>query len=110
MEKKDILALYEEVAHLTGKMLTAAHQSDWDRLTELEAGCANCMEKLKGCATEEKLTAEARQQKIALIKTILANDREIRHLTEPWMQKLSVLLGSANAACKLARVYGKAAD
>lgn len=106
-DNENTVALYEEVAQITGKMLSAAHQHDWDRLTELEAGCANCVERLKGCAASETLSAEARQQKIALLKTILANDRQIRQLTEPWMQRVSELLGTASVACKLARTYGK---
>ena len=36
--ERDIVALYREVERLTGNMLSAAHQSDWDRLVELEAG------------------------------------------------------------------------
>ena len=103
----DAVALYQEVAQITSKMLSAAHQHDWDRLTELEAGCANCVEQLKGCAATQTLSAEARQQKVALLKTILANDRQIRQLTEPWMQRVSELLGTASVACKLARTYGK---
>lgn len=102
----DTVALYEEVAQITSKMLSAAYQHDWDRLTELEAGCAHCVERLKGCAAAETLSAEARQQKIVLLKTILANDRQIRQLTEPWMQRISKLLGTASKECKLARTYG----
>ena len=105
-DNKDTVALYEEVAQITSKMLHAAHRHDWDRLTELEAGCANCIERLKGCAAEETLSAEARQQKIALLKIILANDRQIRQLTEPWMQRVSELLGTTSLECKLARTYG----
>lgn len=104
-DNKDTVALYEEVAQITGKMLSAAHQSDWDRLTELEAGCAQCVERIKGCAAAEPISAKARQQKIALLKTILANDRQIRQLTEPWMQRFSELLGAAKVECKLARTY-----
>lgn len=104
-DNKDTVALYEEVARITGKMLSAAHQSDWDRLTELEVGCANCVERLKGCAAAEPLSSEARQKKVALLKTILNNDRQIRQITEPWMQKISALLVTANVECKLARTY-----
>ncbi len=104
-DKPDMLELYEEVARLTGNMLSAAHQSDWERLIELEAGCANCIESIKGCSVPSQLSDQARQQKAELLRTILSNDREIRKLTTPWMESVSRLLGSANVQCRVARAY-----
>jgi flagellar protein FliT len=100
-----MLGLYEEVARLTGNMLSAAHQSDWDRLVELEAGCADCIESLKGCQVPEALSESARQQKVEMLKTILANDREIRKLTQPWMQRIGRLLETSQRQCDVARTY-----
>ncbi len=101
----DIVALYREVERLTGNMLSAAHQQDWDQLVALEAGCARCVESIKGCQVSVKLSEEARQQKITLLKSILANDREIRKLTDPWMQRISHLLETANTECRVRRTY-----
>ena len=109
-DEHDAVALYEKVARLTSEMLSAAHRNDWDQLTELEAGCANCVEKIKGCSAAAPLSAEASRQKVAHLKTILKNDREIRQLTQPWMEKLTLLLGNANAECKLARAYRSAPE
>ncbi len=103
---RDIVALYREVERLTGNMLSAAHQQDWDRLITLEAGCATCVESIKGCTVPGQLSEEARQQKVTLLKSILANDREIRKLTDPWMQRISHLLETANAECRVRRSYG----
>ncbi len=102
----DVVALYEEVARITGNMLSAAHQQDWEQLVALEAGCANCIESLKGCTVPVMLSEEARLQKVSLIKTILANDREIRKLTDPWMQHVAHLLESAHAQCRVNKRYG----
>ncbi len=101
----DVLALYQEVEKLTGSMLSAAHRADWDKLVELEAGCADCIESLKGCNVPAQLSEEARREKIELLKRILSNDREIRQLTEPWMKSLGKLLESANARCQVAKTY-----
>lgn len=54
----DVLALYREVERLTGNMLNAAHRADWDRLVELEAGCASCVQALQGCGVPEQLSAD----------------------------------------------------
>lgn len=102
----DVVALYEEVARITGNMLSAAHQQNWEQLVALEAGCANCIASLKGCTVPAMLSEEARLQKVSLIKTILANDREIRKLTDPWMQHVAHLLESAHAQCRVNKRYG----
>ena len=103
----DILALYREVERLTGNMLSAAHRADWDRLVELEAGCANCVKALEGCGVPAQLSADAKQQKAELLRRILANDREIRQLTEPWMKNLAKYLEAADTRCQVAKAYGE---
>lgn len=47
-----------------------------------------------------------RQHKVELIQKILADDKEIRNLVEPWMQQLSALINSTGAERKLSRAYG----
>lgn len=103
----DVLALYREVERLTGSMLSAAHRADWDRLVELEAGCASCVKALQGCGVPEQLSAEAKQQKAELLRRILANDREIRQLTEPWMKNLAKYLEVSDTRCEVAKAYGE---
>lgn len=100
-----MLSLYEEIARLTAYMLSAAHQNDWDSLRQLEAGCATCIDSLKNCQAPARLSDSARQQKVELIKLILANDRELRQLTEPWMQRIGHLLDSPSRQHQLARSY-----
>lgn len=103
---QDVLALYQEVERLTGSMLSAAHRADWDKLVELEAGCADCIESIRGCNIPAQLSEDARREKVELIKRILSNDREIRQLTDPWMKRLGQLLESAKAGCQVAKTYG----
>ncbi len=103
---RDVLALYEEIERLTGSMLGAAHRADWERLVELEAGCAICIESIKGCPVPAQLSDELRQQKVELLKRILSNDREIRKLTEPWMKNLGKLIDAADARCQVNKAYG----
>jgi len=85
----DMIALYEEVALITGRMLSAAQQRDWDELSRLELGCASCVERLSNCADAPSLTDEIRRQKISLLRRILANDRETQALTEPWTRGIT---------------------
>jgi flagellar protein FliT len=105
MEHQDTIVVYETVAGLTKQMLFAAKQQDWDSLTELEANCAQLVASLK--LTESTLPSDIRARKLASIKSILADDREIRNIVSPWMLKLNSLMGNLNKENKLTRAYPK---
>jgi len=97
MLQDNTLAIYESVALLTTEMVVAARKQDWERLAELEANCADYVEKLKDHDQAEPLTGKALARKLASIKKILADDREIRDLVDPWMVKFSNMM-TINAA------------
>jgi len=107
MEYQDTFAIYEAIAELTNQMLIAAKQDDWDKLATLEINCAQHIEKLKFFKDELPLTNDRRKRKVANIKRILADDREIRDLVSPRMAKLSSLINSTQTGKKLTRVYGQ---
>ncbi len=118
MNRNQAITLYESVADITSKMLVAARNSDWEVLCTLEADCASQVRMLNGvesAATAENaengalltdLTDATRLRKRALIEQILADDREIRHLTESWMAQLSSLLNRSRVEHQLLAAYG----
>jgi flagellar protein FliT len=106
MNEQEIIYLYENVASITDQMLAAARVGDWDNLIALESRCADQVSILKNSEPPAPLTGESRARKVAIIKEILAHDREIRDLAEPWMAKLSSLINSSGAERKLNRAYG----
>jgi flagellar protein FliT len=105
MEHQDAIVVYETVAGLTKQMLLAAKQQDWDSLTELEAHCAQHVATLKLTESALPLPSDARARKLASIKSILADDREIRNIVSPWMLRLNSLMGSIHMENKLTRAY-----
>jgi len=107
MEYQNTIALYEEVAELTKLMLLAARQQDWDKLTELESRCAQHVAHLKMIKDALPLPKEGRERKVASIKSILADDREIRNLVSPWMARLNLLINSHKMERKVTRAYGQ---
>lgn len=107
MEYHNTIVLCEAVAELTNQMLLAARQQDWDRLTELESSCAQYIEQLKMMKDALPLSSDAQQRKVASIKRILADDREIRNLVSPWMARLSSMINSSQTEMKLTRFYGQ---
>jgi flagellar protein FliT len=61
---------------------------------------------LKQDESPAPLPSVVREQKVRIIKQILAHDREIRNITEPWMEHLALLINSTNVEMKLSKVYG----
>jgi flagellar protein FliT len=106
MNSQEVISLYETVAVITDQMLVAARNSDWDRLVELESRCARHVETLRLGEPPVALTGESRVRKVKIIQKILADDREIRNLTEPWMAQLSRLINSTGTERKLSQAYG----
>jgi len=106
MNSEQIISLYEAVSDLTGQMLVAARSRDWENLAELESHCASHVQTLKDGEQPAALSGDKRARKVQIIHQILAHDREIRDLTEPWMAQLSALINSTGQERKLSSAYG----
>jgi len=97
MTSNDVLSMYQNIAGLTGQMVQAARSSDWDGLDQLENRCAAEASATVG-GNVPALNGSARLRKIDLLKQIMANDREIRNVTEPWMTQLPGTMSAPQAA------------
>jgi flagellar protein FliT len=106
MTNIELMSIYEKVAQITDQMLNAAKSSDWDLLIELESQCSSEVQTLQLNESRDELPEEMRQRKIRVIKKILADDKEIRNLTEPWMRKLSLLMQSSQSSRLITNTYG----
>ncbi|CAG1005015.1 hypothetical protein MTYP_03222 [Methylophilaceae bacterium] len=106
MNSNTTLGLYASVVSITEQMLAATKAQDWDLLEKLEADCAACMTDVRSMDSKTRLTGDELRQKISYIERILATDKEIRYLVEPWMVKLSGLINSTGNKQKLHHAYG----
>jgi flagellar protein FliT len=106
MEYQTTIAVYESLAELTNQMLFAARQGDWELLTALEKRCAQHVEDLKIIKDATPLPTADYVRKVASIKSILRDDREIRNLVSPWMVRLNSMIYSNQTEQKLGRTYG----
>lgn len=88
ISSEDVIDVYENVSQLTRQMLAAARSRDWDTLHRLERDCASQASRLRD-GQPPSLSGELRARKVRLLQAILADDREIRTITEPWMEQLS---------------------
>ena len=97
MTSQEILSVYVAMVELTGHMLAASQDRDWDRLNALEQRHSAHVRRLNLSETAPPLTGETRIKKIEFIGKMLADDRKIRDLTMPWMAQLSALMHGAGA-------------
>lgn len=95
---------YQKLSELTGRMRLAATEGQWDHLVELEQECKRQVEIIKPL-DQQAVDEEARKQKIALIKKILADDAEIRNRTEVWMGQLQRIMQSTKSEARLQQAY-----
>lgn len=106
MDSQQVIALFEEVGTISDQMLSAARNADWDRLTALESVCAHHIDALRRSPQPATLSSDCRVRKVQIIRKILADDRQIRDLVEPWMAELAANINSAGTERKLRGAYG----
>jgi flagellar protein FliT len=104
MIMNSIVEEYQQLAAITGKMREAADAGDWEQLVALEKRCAQQVAEIR---PHDAMPADeqARQQKAALIKKMLADDKAIRARTEPWMRQLERIMQSARSEQRLQQTY-----
>lgn len=101
-----LIDLYVKVAEISDQMLSAARVGNWEQLSALEERCSSHIATLKQRDIADAIPISLRGQKLILIKKILANDRAIRSITEPWMSQLSLMINSVSIERKLSSFYG----
>jgi len=106
MNGHEVVSLYEAMVGITDQMLAAATANDWDRLVTLEQQCAACVRQLKADGDNQPLAAQERTRKVDAIRRMLAADRQIRDITQPWMAKLSAMINNTGTERRVARAYG----
>lgn len=106
MSSSQAIANYESLSALTGQMREAAVHGEWDQLISIEQQCSKLVAAMKPVDVKAKLDEAARQRKDQLIAKILADDAEIRNLTETWMSQLQLSMQSNLQELRLLKQYG----
>jgi flagellar protein FliT len=94
MPTSDILTVYEEIMNVSHQMLRAAQSKDWDSLTMLELMCEGYIQQIQTFDRQVKLSESEVDKKMHYLKQILADDKQIRLLLEPWMGTVMTLMRS----------------
>jgi len=106
MSSSQVIANYESLSALTGQMREAAMHGEWDQLVSIELQRSQLVANMKPVDAEAKLDEAERQHKIQLINKILADDVEIRNLTQAWMGQLQLSMQSNRQEQRLHQAYG----
>ena len=105
MNSTQALITYDAILAITGKMLTAAQNNKWDQMILLEQECRKLTEMLIKHDPEPILDKELLQKKVRIISQILADDAQIRAITEPWLIKLQDMLNTNGRTRSLQQAY-----
>ncbi|PRY96901.1 protein FliT [Jezberella montanilacus] len=92
MPKRNILSVYDDMLQVSHQMVEAAQRQDWDALNELEAVCATYVKQIQVAKRQTELGSQEIETKVAYLMKILADDRRIRDLSEPWMVELAKMM------------------
>jgi flagellar protein FliT len=109
MTADEIIQTYEAILAVTRDMLEAARRGEWDLLVEREQACRLLVDRLMAARTGAALEPEARRRKVEILRSVLADDAEIRNLTQPWLARLQHLMASAGQERRLHAAYGAGA-
>jgi len=107
MDEQQLISTYERILAVTGLMLGAARQGDWDLLTDLERRCRAEIDGLIALGDGQPQLAEPlKKRKNQIILSVLADDAEILRITEPGMAQLEQMIGNLGNQRKLLKSYG----
>lgn len=98
-----LIAYYESIGHVTRLMLRAAQDQDWEMLSDAQSCCAQLISRLQAASgSEVVLPPEEARRKYEILRKVLADDAQIRLLTQPGLRQLESILsgGAAQRACR----------
>lgn len=82
-KRSKLLRLYDALECASYEMLHAAREGDWDSVVRLEGACAVVIAKLRQMAEEAPLSPREQEDRMRILRTIVANDAAIRRMTDP---------------------------
>jgi len=97
---------YETIAHLSGNMLKAAQQDDWDRVVVLQERYSALVDTLRPVHGRFTFDAPQRARLDALLRRILSDETEVRERVTPRLARLSALIASNRQSQALRKTYG----
>jgi flagellar protein FliT len=102
-----VIENYEFLSSITEQMCAAISQGQWNHLVELEGQCCQRVASMKAQDAAIPIDESTRLRKVALIRKILADDKEIRNRIEPQLARLQHFIQGARQQHRLLETYFK---
>lgn len=99
-ERWSMIQHYEAIAAASRRMLEAARAGNWEAVGQEEDHCRRLISTLKRSQPELPATGPARRERLALLRAMLADDAEVRDLSEPWLRQLEALLAGRSTGTR----------
>jgi flagellar protein FliT len=106
----DIISRYEAFVDLSGQVLTAARQADWDLVLDLDRKRNSLLSEIKAADAGVPPNPEHQIQKKRLVEQYLTLEAETRSLVEAWMADLRSAMHSNSQEQRLLKHYGAMAN
>ncbi len=103
----EVLRHYDSIAAASARMLEAARSEDWDGLIAAESQCAELVSELTRLDPDcrVRMQPDDNQRRLQALGEVLANDAQIRSLTQHWMRSLESMLGATGQGHRAHRSY-----
>ena len=108
MTDAQMLAAYEDLMQLSGRMLASTEQAQWEQMAEQQDALSALLDLLRAGDGTQLRPAAVMAAKKGLIEDILALQKATLDLTLPWRASIAAMLDSAGSAKRVAHAYGQA--
>ena len=78
-----MLRYYAALEYASEEMLQAARSGDWDAVCRLEGACSVVIARLRAISGTETFEPGEQPERVRILRSILANDAEIRRIGQP---------------------------
>jgi flagellar protein FliT len=82
-----LLGCYRSIERASRDMLSAARDSDWDRVNEIQRRCGTLIDQARRLGGGATLSRTDQQAKMRIVRQIVLNEAQIRRLANPWTER-----------------------
>lgn len=87
-----LIGFYLSIEQASRDMLSAARESDWGRVGEIQEHCGMLIDQVRRLNGKVVLSRDEQRAKLRIIRQIVQNEAQIRRLSYPWTDRYEHLM------------------
>lgn len=87
-----LIGFYLSIEQASRDMLSAALDSDWDRVGSIQEHCAVLIDQVRRLNARVVLSRHEQRAKMRIVRQIVHNEAQIRRLAYPWTERYEHLV------------------